>query len=367
LQLQLCVCSPNNFQSPTTQSKQVELLNMSGTGNTFSFAASTASSVQQWTSNTMEVTTFFTCQDSVTTTVAYTTSTAPVQMSVAPCASFACQNASPTPLPVASEQEIKSVNQMKSQLDLAGMSGERCLRMFSLGEPQTQADLADAGCSQEVITALLQCYASTRTSATAHYLGHRNVFALFKQVDTCASWQVAILGSHISSLNAEVQQRLAALTSAVKHLTANCYPAPGACFKMIDGINSYEKSYGKAELAALRSTPQGQSVLSLPLTNANILAAKTSIRAAQTSPQATAGASQSDANNSHGMGSATSSSATLNLHSAVNGDISSLRPETRVLSKKMAKNNLSVNIAIAVAHSGKSYTQLTNPWWALEA
>jgi hypothetical protein len=25
LQLQLCVCSPNNFQSPTTQSKQVEL------------------------------------------------------------------------------------------------------------------------------------------------------------------------------------------------------------------------------------------------------------------------------------------------------------------------------------------------------
>jgi hypothetical protein len=283
-------------------------------------------------------------------------------MADGPCSSSACQAAPPTTFPVASEQEIKSVNQVKSQLDLAGMSGERCLRIFSLGEPQTQADLADAGCSPEVIAALLQCDASTRTSATAHYLGHRNILAIFKQIDTCAQWQVAILGSQISSLNAGVQQRLTALTSAVKHLTANCYPAPGANFKMIDGINSYEKSFGKAELAALRSTPQGQTVLSLSLTNANILAAKTSIRAAQSAPQATAGASQSDAN-SHGMGSATSSSVTIDLHSAVNGDISSLRPETCVLSKKMAKNNLSVNIAIAVAHSGKSYTQLTNPWW----
>jgi hypothetical protein len=285
-------------------------------------------------------------------------------MADGPCNSPACQAAPSTTFPVASEQEIKSVNQMKSQLELAGMSGERCLRMFSLCEPQTQADLADAGCSQEVIAALLQCDASTRTSATAHFLGHRNILAMFKQVDTCAQWQVAILGSQISSLNAGVQQRLAELTSAVKSLTANSYPAPGANFKMIEGINSYEKGFGKAELAALRSTPQGQSVLSLSLTSANILAAKTSIRAAQTAPQATADASQSEANYSHGMGSATSSSVTLDLHSAVNGDISALRPESRVLSRKMAKNNLSVNIAIAVAHSGKPYTQLTNPWWA---
>ena len=151
---------------------------MSGTGNAFSFAASTASSVQQQMSNTMQVTTFFSCQHSVTSSVAYTTSTAPVQIAEGPCNNPVCQAAPPSTLPIASEQEIKSVNQMKSQLELAGMSGERCLRMFSLGEPQTQADLADARCSPEVITALLQCDASTRSSATASFLGHRNILGL---------------------------------------------------------------------------------------------------------------------------------------------------------------------------------------------
>jgi hypothetical protein len=161
-----------------------------------------------------------------------------------------------------------------------------------------------------------------------------------------------------------VQSRLAELNSAVKSLTINAYPAPGANFKMIDGINSYEKSYGKGELAALRSTPQGQAVLASSLSKSNILAAKNSIRyATETSPQATAGASQSDTN-SFATESNSSSGATIDLHSAVNGNISSLRPECRVLSKKMAKNSLSVNVAMAAAHSGKSYTQLTNPWWA---
>jgi hypothetical protein len=336
---------------------------MSGIGNTFSLAASTASSVQQQMSNTMQVTTFFSCQHSVTSSVPYTTSTAPVQMADGPCSNPVCQAAPSTTASIASEQEIKSVNQMKSQLELAGMSGERCLRMFSLGEPQTQADLADAGCSPEVITALLQCDASARSTATASFLGHRNILALFKQLDTCAcaQWQVAILGSHISSLNAGVQQRLAELSAAVKALTVNCYPAPAANFKMTEGIDSYEKSYGKAELAALRSTPQGQSVLSLSLTNANILAAKTSIRAARTSPQATAGASQSETNNFCPVDSVISSS---DVHAAVNGDISALRPETRVLSKKMAKNTLTFNVEIAKAHSGKPHTQMTNPWWA---
>ena len=339
---------------------------MSGTGNTFSFSASTASSVQQQMSNTMQVTTFFSCQHSVTSSVPYTTSTAPVQMADGPCNNPVCQAAPSTTASIASEQEIKSVNQMKSQLELAGMSGERCLRMFSLGEPQTQADLADARCSPEVITALLQCDASTRSSATASFLGHRNILALFKQLDTCAcaQWQVATLGSQISSLNAGVQQRLAELSSAVKALTVNCYPAPAANFKMTEGIDSYEKGYGKAELAALRSTPQGQSVLSLSLTNANILAAKTSIREARTSPQATAGASsQSDTNitNFCPVDSVISSS---DVHAAVNGEISALRPETRVLSKKMAKNTLTFNVEIAKAHSGKPHTQMTNPWWA---
>jgi hypothetical protein len=338
---------------------------MSGTGNTFSFSASIASSVQQQMSNTMQVTTFFSCQHSVTSSVPYTTSTAPVQIAEGPCNNPVCQAAPPSTLPIASEQEIKSVNQMKSQLELAGMSGERCLRMFSLGEPQTQADLADAGCSPEVIAALLQCDASTRSAATASFLGHRNILALFKQLDTCActQWQIAILGSHISSLNAGVQQRLAELSAAVKALTVNCYPAPAANFKMTEGIDSYEKSYGKAELAALRSTPQGQSVLSLSLTNANILAAKTSIREARTSPQATAGASQSqsDTNNFCPVDSVISSS---DVHAAVNGDISALRPESRILSKKMAKNTLTFNVEIAKAHSGKPHTQMTNPWWA---
>jgi hypothetical protein len=281
-----------------------------------------------------------------------------------------CQAASPTTFSTIasySETESRFFNQIKSQLELAGMSGETCLRKIALAEPQTQADLADAGCSPQVIAALLQCDASTRTSATASFLGHRNVLAVLKQFEACVqnngiAWQDDILCSQLNSLNAGVQQRLAELTSAVKTLTVNAYPAPGANFKMIDGINSYEKGFGKAELAALRSTTQGQAALTLPLTNANILTAKTSIRAAQNSPQATAGASQS--NTDFAAAPITSSGVTVDLHTAVNGNISSLRPETRVLSKKMTKNTLTFNVELAKAHSGKSYTQLTNPWWA---
>jgi hypothetical protein len=336
-----------------------------------SFSAGSASTVQQVPS-TMQVTTFFSCTHSVTSSVAYTTTTAPVQVDDGPCNNPACQAAPSTNLPTITsynEQESRFVSKLKAELDLAGMSGERCLRLYAAIEPQTQADLAEAGCSSEVITALLQCDAPTHTSATASFLGHRNVLAVLRQFETCVqnngkAWEAEVLSSQINNFNVGVQSRLAELNSAVKSLTINAYPAPGANFKMIDGINSYEKSYGKSELAALRSTPQGQAVLASSLSKSNILAAKNSIRyATETSPQATAGASQSDTN-SFATESNSSSGATIDLHSAVNGNISSLRPECRVLSKKMAKNSLSVNVAMAAAHSGKSYTQLTNPWWA---
>jgi hypothetical protein len=346
---------------------------MSETGNSVSFSAGTASSVQQM-SSTMQVTTFFSCTHSETSTVAYTTSTAPVQVSDGPCNNTMCQAAKPSTFPtIASYNETESsfVSKLTSQLQLAGMSGERCLGKFNLVEPQTQADLVEAGCSPLVVTALLQCGATTSSSATASFLGHRNVQSVLKQFEACVQnngmvWQADILCSQLNSLNAGVQQRLAELDSAVKHLTINSHPAPGANFKMIEGINSYEKSYGKAELAALRSTPQGQSVLSLPLNNANILAAKTSIRDAMTSfsaSQATAGASQSDTN-TFAAESISSSAPTIDLHSAVNGNISALCPMIRVYSKVMAKTSLSINLAIAQAHSGKSYAQLTKPWWA---
>jgi hypothetical protein len=340
---------------------------MSGSGNSVGFSAGTASSVQQ--TSTMQVITFFSCTHSGTSTVAYTTSTAPVQVSDGPCNNTMCQAAKPSTFPTIasySETESRFVNKMTSELQLAGMSGERCLLKFNLVEPQTQADLVEAGCSPLVVTVLLQCGATTRASATASFLGHRNVQSVLKQFEACVqnngmAWQSDILCSQLNSLNAGVQQRLSELTSAVKHLSINSYPAPGANFKMIEGMDSYEKSYGKAELAALRSTPQGQSVLSLPLTNANILAAKTSIRDAMAcfSPQATAGASQSDTNMSN-----SSSCVTLDLHSAVNGDIRCMAPKTVVYSKVMAKTSLSINLAIAQAHSGKPYTALTNPWWA---
>jgi hypothetical protein len=336
---------------------------MSGTGNSVSM------------SSTMQVITFFSFTHSETSTVAYTTSTAPVQVSDGPCKNLVCQAAKPATFStIASYNETESrfVSKMTSELQLAGMSGETCLLKFNLAEPHTEADLVEAGCSPMVVTALLQCDRTTRTSATASFLCHRNVLSVLKQFEACVqnhgmAWQADILCSQLNSLNAGVQQRLAELTAAAKHLTINAYPAPGANFKMIEGMDSYEKCYGKAELATLRSTPQGQSVLSQPLTNANILAAKTSIRDARpffSEVQATAGASQSSDTNPFAAQSNSSSGVTIDLHSAVNGNIGSLCPEARVYSKKMAKTSLSINLAIAKAHSGKPYTALTNPWWA---
>lgn len=118
----------------------------------------TAGSIQQMSSNNMmQVTTFFSYQHSVISSVAYTTSTAPVQMADGPCSNPGCQAAPPTNLPNLVEysaQESKFVNKIKSELDLAGISGERSLGRFNLAEPQTEAELAEAGCSPELIQAL---------------------------------------------------------------------------------------------------------------------------------------------------------------------------------------------------------------------
>jgi len=330
----------------------------------------TAGSTQQMSNNTMQVTTYFSCQHSVTTSVTYTTTTAPVQMANGPCNSPVCQAAPPNAFafPTIASYSVtdgKFVNKMKPELELAGMSTERCLQKFNLAEPQTQADLAEAGCSPQVIQVLSQCGSSSdRASGAANFLGHRNALAVLKQFETCVQnnglhWQADILATQTYQLNLAVQQRLAEITSAVKRLTINAYPAPGANFPMEQGIQSYEKGLGKSELAALRSTPEGLAVLSQPLTNANILVAKTSIRHAKSSPQANAGTEQfTTAGNSD-----SSSGTTISLHSAMNGNISALRPTHRVLSAKMAKNSLSVDLSKADAYVNKSYTSLENPWW----
>lgn len=341
---------------------------MSGSGNFMSY---TAGSIQQMSSNNvMQVTTFFSCQHSVISSVAYTTSMAPVQMADGPCSNPECQTAPPTNLPTLVEysaQESKFVNKIKSELELAGMSGERSLGRFNLAEPQTEVELAEAGCSPELIQALLKCGTSNRSVGVATFLGHRNVLAILKNLETCVEthglqWQAETLASQAHFLNTGVQTRLAELNSTVKRLTINVYPAPGANFSLLEGITSFEQSWGQNQLATLRSSEKGLSVLALPLTNLNILAAKTSIRTAartssQQEEQATAGAAQT---NPVTVAGSTASSD----FAKASGDIRSLRPKSRLLSRKMAESSLTVDFAKAQAHSGKSHTLLTNPWWA---
>ena len=337
----------------------------------------TGGSAQQMSNNnTMEVTTFFACQHSVTSFVACTTTTAPIQMADGPCNNPKCQAAPPTVFPTItcySADKGKFVNKIKTELELAGMAGEKSLRLFNLAEPQTEADLVEAGYSPQLIQALSKCGAFDRSSSSANFLGHRNVLAVLKQLEICVEnhgpqWQAAILSSQLSQLNAGVQQRLSEISTAVKHLTVNAYSAPGLTFPMEEGIKSHQKSLGQSELAALHSTPEGLAILSQPLTNANILAAKTSIRNARSSPQdTTAGAEQPVVTASTLLPSSNSSSGTtINLHATVNGDISCLRPERRVMSAKMAqtRTSLAIDLSKADAYVNKSYTQLDNPWWA---
>jgi hypothetical protein len=305
-------------------------------------------------------------------------------MNDGPCGADACQK--------------RFVNKMRSELQLAGMNCEAALRKFAQCEPMLKQELAYAGCPCDMIEALLNC--SQRSAATSTYLGHRAALSFLAEYEISTDKQRAgALVMQLILTNRSVQHKLLAIQSTVLRLSQNSYPAPGLKFPMIEGINSHDPSWGKQQLATLQSTNAGRVILALPLTNDNILAAKTSMLVSQnelaelaqlhaseraaffhdypgTEKLHATGAMRSSQEMIDDMPSQGSSStveqespemqidspATTEFSSA---DIRSLRPETRVASKKMVAHTcLGVDMAKVNAYSGKSYEALTNPWWA---
>jgi hypothetical protein len=329
----------------------------------------------------MQVMTNYACTHTEFDTVAFSPGLASVNfMSVdGPCLREACQR--------------KFASKVKTDLQLAGMNCESALRKFGNVEPMLGEELTMAGCTPDVVKALLNC--AHRSAATTAYLGHYLALGLLAKFESCANQQgtdqeeVNSLATQLFTANRTVQHKLVALQSAVCRLTVNGYPAPGHAFPMIQGINTHEVSWGKAELAALKSTDEGQAILALTLNSENILAAKSAVLRANAERTAfyadypgtrhlvASGEMQSSqamlaAWENQGAMAQSFSSMTIDSENfetvaidaeIYSADIRHLRPE-RVMSRKVASNSLTVNMGAVNAYSGKPYTELSNPWWA---
>lgn len=347
---------------------------MAGTSN---FAATGA----QHAGLTIHVCSVSACRHTQSSNLPYSPSTAAnnVRMADGPCPSPACQK--------------KFVNKMRSELQLAGMNCESSLRKFGMVEPMLKEELTMAGCPNDMVEALLNC--SQRSTAASNYLGHRAALATLAEYESCDDTYAAKpVAMQLILTNKVIQHKLVAIQSAVLRLSMHSFPAPGLAFPMIDGIMTYEKSWGTHQLYILKSTAEGRAILALPLHNDNILAAKSSIlaeaselahlqaveRAAYytdypgTEALFACGAMKSSYEMLADMSAQTSSqNCCLDLNfarmtidvedSEAPTDIRSLRSE-RVPSKKIASNSLAVDMDKVNAYSRKPYTALTNPWWA---
>lgn len=334
----------------------------------------------------------------------------PPTMMVPVSVTFACKHSEICPVPhtagtvpigfmlndghcSAPECQRRFINKMRSEAQLAGMNCEASLRRFAMVEPMLKEEMLAAGCSTDIAEALLNC--SHRSDAAATYLGHGSLLsslAKYEQGPPTNAHAMCLIFSH-----QEVQHKLMAIQSTVLRLFQNSYPPPGIKFPMIEGINSHEPSWGKQELSTLQSTDQGKAILALPLASENILAAKSNVLSAQNELAQLAQLQASERSaffhdypgiealiasgvmmSSQEMLSQASASASTTTPSSSqmdvdaqefassSADIRSLRPE-RVLSKSMAAHRrrcLGVNMVKVHAYSGKSYTALTNPWWA---
>jgi hypothetical protein len=331
------------------------------------------------------VTVTFACKHSEVTAVPYTAGTSPVTFVLNDCHCGA------------PECQKRFVNKTRSELQLAGMNCESSLRRHAFVEPMLKEELESAGCDSDIVEALLNC--NQRSTATATYLGHRVLLSSLAEYESAAIDQGRINRSHALSLifsHQEVQCKLIAIQSAVLRLSQKSYPAPALKFPMLEGIQSHEPNWGKQELSTLRSSDSGKAILALPLSNANILVAKSSIisvqneLAALTQLQASERASffndYPGTEALHASGAMMSSQDMLSALStpptsisdassqmdvddapvsdlSSSADIRSLRPQ-RVLSKGMAAHKcLGLDMDKIHAYSGKSYTALTNPWW----
>jgi hypothetical protein len=332
------------------------------------------------------ITVTFACKHSEVTAVPYTAGTAPVTFMLNDCH---CD---------APECQKKFVNRLRNDLHLANLSGEAALRKFAMVEPMLKEEMESAGCSSDIVEALLNC--GQRSAATATYLGHRVLLSSLAEYESAAVDQGRINRAHALSLifsHQEVQCKLIAIQSAVLRLSQKSYPAPALKFPMLEGIQSHEPNWGKQELSTLQRSDSGKAILALPLSNANILAAKSSILSAQNElaelAQLQASERASFFNDYPGTEALHASGAMMSSQdmltalstpptsisdassqmdvdddmqasgSSSSADIRSLRPQ-RVLSKGMAAHKcLGLDMDKIHAYSGKSYTALTNPWW----
>lgn len=316
----------------------------------------------------------------------------------APCSNAECQAKSLVELTglrsCFADNESRFIKAMTANFQLAGMNGESALRQFSLVEPMLVEELEIMGCSPSIVQALLGSGSQQRMNATAMYLGHRSALATLAQFKDCVqnygSQSVATtVAQEIQALHESVQRKLIALQQAVFSFSKNSYGAPGAPFHMLEGIQTFEQSWGKTQLKMLRSSDEGQNVLTLPLQNANILAAKRCVIHA-TNELLTVQITERTAffndypgtAQLHATGQMKSTELMLadrtatwpmmmglsaitidTKESGLCPDIRCLRPEARVLSSKMAENSLEVDLEKACAYTSKPHTQDPNPWW----
>ena len=353
--------------------------------------SSTFAAGSQGPTTMVPVSVVFACKHAELTTMPYGYDSASVgfMLNDRHCSAPACQK--------------RFVNKMRSELQLAGMNCKASLRKFTMVEPMLKEEMASVGCSADLVEALLNC--SQRSAATATYLGHRALLSSLAEYETSVD-QGQANSAHamhlIFSLQA-VQHKLMSMQSTVLRLSQTSYPAPGLKFPMLEGIQSHEPSWGKAELSALKTTDEGRAILALPLAPANILAAKSTVLSAtnelaelaqlQSAERASFFSDYPGTEALYASGAMRSSAEMLeqdetSLHDSVtesfgelvidttddddadadfsSADIRSLRP-ARVLSKSMAVHKRKcaggLDMGKIHAYSGKSYTALTNPWW----
>lgn len=240
---------------------------------------------------TMQITTYFACRHAEVTTAPFNEDICPTQIVAKACPNPTCQS---TPLSThltprcKTDKDIKDLlRKVDTDLTLAGMNAEAALRAFSMAEPMLPEDIAAAGCSPDIVEALMQTGHAQRYAASNAYLGHRRALATLEELKSCIRigapfWAADMLSTDLGSMNQTVQRKLIALQQAVFRLTSNSYPAPGAKFHMYEGVDSFQQDWGTRELALLRQSDEGTRILALPLSNENILAAKACMKATET-------------------------------------------------------------------------------------
>lgn len=240
--------------------------------------------------SSMTVSILFSCGHTETKNEIFDLDRSPFEITIGPCSNAECRAAASNGdtgiKAVYGEREHKIMKDMKMQLQLAGMNADGALREFSMAEPMLPQDIEATGCSKDITEALLNSDSNSRHNAAGLYLGHRGVLAMLNQLKDCPAmgathWQAATLGNEATARNATIQRKLIALQQTTFKLTHNSYRAPGARFNMVEGIKSFEKGWGKEELAILRDSAKGREILEQPMTRANILAAKQLIRTTQ--------------------------------------------------------------------------------------